>query len=393
MNDFKKTTMKLKCSNCKNTIEFHEIKFPIDNDFGEKIIECKSCNETLSITCKNPNESYVVSGASEVDYLDYDIDMPSNLTKINEILIFDENFFDLNPSYDIGATQLYICTCKKCNLEEMAYSTFENKWDKKLCEQIAKYYTIDLKGYGCNPENAVVKINFNSNCGKEYSALFHTNYTEFLKFEQFRLGSIIDAVSLENTLSRSYTKKESMDLLKKLISRWSLFYEKILLISPYIESSFTKGEKIKDTLFGIIEQFPKHKEANIHTKTQTIKSFKKAITTSYDVEYKFLEDWDLSIKAIDESRKNNNSHAKMYIGVSRDVSEILLGSANMANGPSREVIHFFKLSTDELNERYLDSHLAHPLEFSKKMRNDVIFDENDQFTARELNKDELYSYL
>lgn len=355
MNDFKKTTMKLKCSNCKNTIEFHEIKFPIDNDFGEKIIECKSCNETLSITCKNPNESYVVSGASEVDYLDYDIDMPSNLTKINEILIFDENFFDLNPSYDIGATQLYICTCKKCNLEEMAYSTFENKWDKKLCEQIAKYYTIDLKGYGCNPENAVVKINFNSNCGKEYSALFHTNYTEFLKFEQFRLGSIVDAVSLENTLSRSYTKKESMDLLKKLISRWSLFYEKILLISPYIESSFAKGEKIKDTLFGIIEQFPKHKEANIHTKTQTIKSFKKAITTSYDVEYKFLEDWDLSIKAIDESRKNNNSHAKMYIGVSRDVSEILLGSANMANGPSREVIHFFKLSTDELNERYLDN--------------------------------------
>lgn len=393
MNDFKKTTMKLKCSNCKNTIEFHEIKFPIDNDFGEKIIECKSCNETLSITCKNPNESYVVSGASEVDYLDYDIDMPSNLTKINEILIFDENFFDLNPSYDIGATQLYICTCKKCNLEEMAYSTFENKWDKKLCEQIAKYYTIDLKEYGCNPENAVVKINFNSNCGKEYSALFHTNYTEFLKFEQFRLGSIVDAVSLENTLSRSYTKKESMDLLKKLISRWSLFYEKILLISPYIESSFAKGEKIKDTLFGIIEQFPKHKEANIHTKTQTIKSFKKAITTSYDVEYKFLEDWDLSIKAIDESRKNNNSHAKMYIGVSRDVSEILLGSANMANGPSREVIHFFKLSTDELNERYLDSHLAHPLEFSKKMRSDVIFDENDQFTARELNKDELYSYL
>lgn len=83
----------------------------------------------------------------------------------------------------------------------------------------------------------------------------------------------------------------------------------------------------------------------------------------------------------------------MYIGVSRNVSEILLGSANMANGPSLEVLHFHKLLTYELNDRYLDSHLKKPLEFSSRLRSDVIFDENNQFQARELTKEELYSYL
>ena len=393
MFDVERTTMKLRCSNCKNTIEFHEVKFPIDNDKGEKLIGCNLCKETVSILCDNPKESYIVSGASEIDYLDYDIHEPSNFPRINEVVVFEENFFDLNNSYDTGATQLYRCACKECNLEEIASTQFNKKWDEKLCEQISKYYTIDLKGYGCNPENAVIKINFKSNCKKEYSALFHTNYTEFLEFEHFRLGSIIESVSLESTLSRAFTKQESMDLLKKLISRWSLFYEKILIISPYIESSFVKGEKIKNTLFGIVEQFPKHKEAVIHTKTKTIKSFKKAVTSSYDLEYEFLEDWDLSLKAIDESQRINNSHAKMYIGVSRNISEILLGSANMANGPSLEVLHFYKLATDELNDRYLDSHLKKPLEFSSRLRSDVIFDENNQFQARELTKEELYSYL
>lgn len=393
MFDVKKTTMKIRCANCTNIIEFHELKFPNDNDKGEKIISCDSCKTEVSIICNNPDESYVVSGARKFDYLDYDINEPSSYPRISETVVFEENFFNLNNSYDTGATQLYRCECKECNLEEMAFTQFNAKWDKKLCEKISSYYNIDIKGYGCNPENAVIKINFHSNCKRVYSALFHTNYTEYLKFEDFRLGAIINSVNLENILSRTFTKQESMELLKKLISRWSLFYEKILIISPYIESSYAKGEKVRDTLFGIIEQFPKHKEAIIYTKTQTITSFKKSITSSYNLEYKFLEDWNLSLKAIDESQKINNSHAKMYIGVSRNISEILLGSANMANGPSLEVLHFYKLPTEDLNERYLDSHLKEPLKFPPHLRRDVIFDEENAFQARVFNKEELYSYL
>lgn len=394
MSDYNRRTMKLKCPFCKNTLEFHEVKFQVENDRGEKIVECNSCKDIFSIPCRNPRESRIVSGATDLKYIEYDDHTEaSNYPRANQAVVFTENIFDLNHSYDLTTKQIYKCECGKCNLEELAYASFSRKWGEDLCVQIARYYSIDIKGYGYLPENAVIKINFKSSCGIENIALFHAKYTENLEKEHFRLGSIPNSKALEDTLSRTFTKKESMDVLKKLISRWSFFYEKILIISPYIEYTYAKGEKIKDTLFGIVEQFPEHKEAVIYTKTKTINEFKKSINSSFNIDYKFLKDWDLGLRAIEESQKINDSHAKMYIGISRDVSEILLGSANMANGPSLEVLHFYKLSTEQIKDRYLDSHLKEPLNFSSRLRSDVIFDENNEFQERELTKEELYSYL
>ncbi|AJB49281.1 hypothetical protein RR32_14580 [Acinetobacter nosocomialis] len=184
-----------------------------------------------------------------------------------------------------------------------------------------------------------------------------------------------------------------MEILKKLIARWGLFYEKILIISPYIESSYAGNEKIKDTLFSIIEQFPKNKDATIYTKTKTINVFKKAVSEAFDIGYDFLENYELSLPAIDGSKKINNSHAKLYIGVSRDKAELLAGSANLAEGPSLEVLDFKNLTTEQLNDRYLNDHLKEPLSFTKTTRNDVIFDENNSFKARCLDKKELYSFI
>lgn len=49
------------------------------NDDGEMICRCMGCNNSFSIQCKNPDESYIVSGAEKVDYLDYEVQPPSNI--------------------------------------------------------------------------------------------------------------------------------------------------------------------------------------------------------------------------------------------------------------------------------------------------------------------------
>lgn len=395
--NYSKQLMKVKCphSSCTQTIEFHEVKFDVINDKGEKIIECSSCGKTSKIICLNPseNESYIKSGAKEIRTIDYDVELPSDYLHATDIVVFTENFFDLNHSYDLNFLPLYKCKCGQCELEKLAYKAFEKNWNEHLCIEISKYYTIDIKGYGCNPENAVIKVNFLSDCGNEYSGIFYTNYTEFLEYDQFRLGSIPNAEPLVDRISRTFSKKDAMEILKKLIARWGLFYEKILIISPYIESSYARKGKIKDTLFSIIEQFPKNKDATIYTKTQTINVFKKAVSESFDIGYDFLENYELSLPAIDSSKKINNSHAKLYIGVSRDKAELLSGSANLAEGPSLEVLDFKNLRTDQLNDRYLNDHLKEPLSFTKATRDDVIFDENNSFKARCLEKAELYSFI
>lgn len=395
--EFKKNYWKLKCPhpNCDSVTEFHEIVFPIENDKGEVIFQCQKCHHNFTFRCQNPEESYVQSDKStsvKINFIDYDLEEPSQLPIVQDAVLFqpDKLFkIKIRHQFDYKQNQIYLCKCKQCNLEEMAYSEFFSKW-KVISSEISKYDNSELKGYGFKAEHSVIKINLWSKCNERYSAIFYTNYSygEYFEYENYLLANIQNADSLEETLSGTFTKTQCMDFLKKLIIRWGLFYEKILIISPYIESPFAKSEKVTDTFLDLISQIPKYKETTIYTKTQTLNFFKKHFGSVHG-NYEFYKEYDLGLPVLNNAKKINNSHAKLYIGMSSNNAELLLGSANIANGNSLEVINFRYLPTETLYKKYLDAHLKERILIEDNRNVDVLFDEDNNFSATKLDKNYL----
>jgi len=387
-----KKSYKAKCPHCKNIIEFHTVHFSLDNDRGEIISSCDSCSETFKIVTENPDESYIVYGAHKESIVDYDINSESNFPKIEGLLSFDGNLNVQKMIFDVKAKPIYLChDCGK-SLEEIAF----HKLDTAFSEVITaynSYTTVDIKGYGYNPEKAIFLLNIKCTCKKLHSAVFYKKYDHNgIDISDFNLGNIIGSKPLGSIIDGTMSKDDCMVLLKKALVRWELLFDKVLIITPFVGHQYLSDEKLIDTWFSILSQISTNK-AKLITRTASLNKVKKAISENIH-NYSELEEYHLSVTHIDEATKLQPSHAKIYCGFSHKYCEILHGSANIVYGPSKEQITFKSYdSYEELYEKFLHPLEAKGLDAEEYPNNDgktsnVMFNESMNFKAEKiLNED------
>jgi hypothetical protein len=144
-----------------------------------------------------------------------------------------------------------------------------------------------------------------------------------------------------------------MTMLEKLIIRWNLSKDKIFVASPFVGHQWlTKGDKLSTWkwLLSILD----HEKTIFVTRKATFTNYKNLLKETDGLEHDFLESYDLENKIISAEIKKQDFHAKFFIGLSEDSSEVMSGSANLVTGPSIENISFKRMNKEKVYSKYID---------------------------------------
>lgn len=391
-----RNNFKGECPHCQNIIDYMELKFPMDNDKGEMICQCENCKKHFSIQCKNPDESAIINGAFKTDYRDYECESTSEYPKLIATFKYKGDLFRKTPKFNFEACNLY--KCKKCddNVEKLAQETMEKEY-QLWGEEVYQYNSMDVSGYGYDAEKSIIRINFNCSCETSHSALFYRKY-DHLEFsdEDYLLGHITNCIDLEERMDGTISKSDFIEVIKKLIIRWELFFDRTYLIFPYVGHTRSENSELIDLWSDIISQSDSNK-LKIITKTQTLNSYKKAVTAIYH-DYNILSKYNFTPKAIEYAVRNTRFHAKIYCGVNTNYIECLSGSANIARGPTTEQLTFKKYdSYDIFYDRFLKIFNTRKVSdevFSFDNNNltkdcHVLFDQSTQYKYSKIEKKDL----
>ncbi len=387
-----------KCPQCQNIIEFHIIDFFIENDHGEMIATCDSCDNNFRIIAKNPCESYIQHGARKKESIDYEISPASKeLNTIQGVIEYNGNLNENDVIYDTSSKSLYNCSSCGESLEKAAFLKIESSFEN-ICRSYNQYTTIDIKGYGFSPLNALYLLNIECECDTPHKAVFYKKYDHNgIAPADLNLAHITNAIALDSIIDGTMSKNDCMEFLKKVLIRWELFFDKILIITPFVGHQYLKEQQIIETWSSILYQITTNK-TQIITRTATLNTIKKAISNNI-CDYEILKEYELSNKHIDGAAKLQKSHAKIYCALTEGHCEIIHGSANIAYGPSKEQITFKSYpSFKALYDNFIS-----PLEiknFSEKDcsneffdESNVIFDEANEFSPEEVKSRDLIKIL
>lgn len=333
-----KNHYKGKCPRCRSIVEFHSVHFTIENDNGEIISICDSCDEKFKIITENPDESYIAYGARKESCIDYEIEPPSEYPAIQDVIYFQGSLNNNKSIFDPNVKPIYLCKSCGNSLENLAFTKLNDAFTE-IIKAYNDYTIIDIKGYGYNPNKAIFVLKIQCLCNEQYSAVFYKKYdhSEY-NISDFNLGNIIKSKPLGDIVDGTMSKDDFMEVLKKILVRWELFFDKALIITPFVGHQYLPDEKLIDTWFSIISQISNEK-AKLITRTASLNKIKRAISNIiYD--YDRLKEYQLSVPHIDEAIKLQSSHAKIYCGLSCDYCELIHGSANLVYGPSKEQVSF-----------------------------------------------------
>ena len=171
----------------------------------------------------------------------------------------------------------------------------------------------------------------------------------------FSIINIVGSLSLSDRLySGLYSKDEVVDILYKLIPRWTLLYNYMYIITPFIGHHFLKPEKLVHTWLDMMKRVDPGK-VSFFVRGGQLKLFKNAFDKINDTKYETLDEYGLGSNILREVKGVNRFHAKIYCGISEDSCEVFSGSANLVRGPSLEVMHFNEFNDYSLfSKRFLE---------------------------------------
>ncbi|RAY88715.1 hypothetical protein DP190_01130 [Enterobacter cloacae] len=394
--DIYRKFFKGECPSCQNIISYMEIKYVAENDRGEMICQCAECENYFTIRCKNPADSAIIDGAFKTECVDYSVKLPSEHLILNAAFQYDGDLFRKSPKFDFKTINLYKCTNCEENIEELAQSKFENEF-KEWRQEVGQYICMDISGYGFNAEKSIVKIDLTCSCGTPHSALFYKDHNHLdFSDSDYLLGHITNCIDFDERLDGTISKSDFIEIIRKLIIRWELFFEKVYLIFPYVGHTRSENSDLIDLWTDIISQSHSDK-LKIITKTQTLNSFEKAVSANLH-DYNILKKYKFTPQSIENAIRNSRFHSKIYCGVNLDYIECLSGSANIARGPTTEQLTFKKYDNYNIfYNRFLKvfhtskvSDENFSFDKSNKTKDcHVMFDQSNQYKYSKLDKKDL----
>jgi hypothetical protein len=201
---------------------------------------------------------------------------------------------------------------------------------------------------------ALVRIPFTCACGGKHLATFYTRFamgcSSPRSADDFLLADVSGA-ALEDTLDGIVSKDDAMDLLEKLIIRWNLLAEQILIVSPFVGTTYMSNEKQLAIWSWLLEMLDAVKSVFL-TRSATYTAYKTAMETD-GISVDLLERFGLENKIVAMDVRKQDFHAKFFAGVSEQGCEVMSGSANLVRGPSVENIGFRVMDKAKFDDRYL----------------------------------------
>ncbi|ELY1990545.1 hypothetical protein SL034_005699 [Vibrio harveyi] len=393
------TVSNIKCPICKSVVVFSEaftkpchlpngITVPAFDEDGVIVGECSKCNGNFTVDVTNPEFSEFSQGAIKIDYY-FNVDRQDKeciyegLLSASTRVKGDQKLKQYYLNYIYDEYPLYICSQCGENLERLAFNLFNDNFATFEKEHY-NYVNWSLKNArGDGPEYIIAKLDFKCSCGNECKSFFFKNYIETanVDIEEFSICNIIGACEVDKRIASGvYSKDNCISWLYKLIPRWTLLFDKVYIITPFVGHQWLKSHELMEAWLELVNRLD-HKKSKVILKYGQFSSFKKAYSKENNVPYDTLNDFELGSDLLSEIKQTNDFHAKVYCGVSRERCEVFSGSANLVRGKSMEVMHFNKIDDyHDFNEAFLK-----PLNINEELnlkprRHSLFFDLDNGFS-------------
>ena len=340
-----------KCPHCKAPHDYVEVRFPVANDAGYWNIDCQACDKPFIIELENPRESaasYYVSERHEVAY-----EGPADCVA-TEIVAHDLNLNRTTHRFNFDAPPLYLCQQTGNNLETPARQALVGELDAiKAAYYVAISYA--LKGGTPDYQHVVVHIDVPCDCQAPHTATFYARFLTNGDIQASPDEYLLAGVSrsdLPERLDGLYSKSEIMAFLEKLIIRWHLIADQIIVASPFVGHQWLSKEAKMSTWTWLLSMLDPRKSVFITRKLE-LTTYKKVLEDVEGLNHEFLSEYGLESKLVSADTRRQDFHAKFFIGMAEDRCEVLSGSANLTTGPSIENISFKAISPKACHDKYI----------------------------------------
>lgn len=343
------------CPNCEASFHYMELSFVGGmNDYGWIQVECGSCSFLFAVAVKNPtevssNKSYLIK-----EIIDKEISSPSAPIIDNKIRHdFPEN--KLNFKFKKNSTPLYLCSVCEQSLDAIANDILLGETDAlQRSWSNVENYLLASSGAAKSSDSILVSLDFECDCSTIHTAIFvaktYIGASNIPLVERCNLIHVTYA-DLESRLNSLATKSEVMELLEKLLIRWHAIFDKVILAVPFIGHQWLKEDELQDIWNWLFENLDPDK-AVLLTRSNTWTSFKN-LQKENGLSFELLQKFGIEEKVVSAGLKKQDFHAKFFAGISKDMVEILSGSANLVRGPSIENITFSRMSFSDFDKKYL----------------------------------------
>jgi hypothetical protein len=340
-----------KCPYCKSPHDYVEVKFPVVNDEGYWKINCKKCNTPFIIQLKNPRESgasFYVSERYEEAYAG-----PADCVA-TEIVVHNLDMNRASHRFDFDAAPIYQCQQTGCNLEKPAREalTYELEGIKKAYGEAINYA---LKGGTPDYQHVVVHIDIPCKCQAPHTATFYARFLTNGDIQEAPEDYLLAGVSrsdLSDRLDGLFSKSEIMAFLEKLIIRWHLVADQIIIAVPFVGHQWLSKEAKMAQWTWLLATLDPRKSVFITRKTE-LTAYKSILAEVEGLNHEFLSEYGLENRLISADTRWQNFHAKFFINMTENQCEVLSGSANLTTGPSIENISFRTISAKACHDKYL----------------------------------------
>ena len=342
-----------KCPHCGDPHHYTELKFPAVNDRGTWVIKCNACGQPFAIDLRNPIESPTGNCRVLERYDDEENPYAGSVEYATDKAVYKLAINDEDPIFDYSGHPIYCCPDTGKGLEQPALAELT-----AVMSNIRRQWGIILNNYLARrmPEvdHLVVPIKVPCSCPRKHTATFYRTFqvdpNASVEVEDFLLANI-SGTDLDDVLSGIHTKSYLMDALDKLIVRWRLYKDQILIAAPFVGHQWkSQSEKLE-----IWERLLKQLDAKrtvFLTRSATWSGYRSALQET-GLDHDVLASYGLENQIVATGNKKQDFHAKVYIGIGGQ-SEVFSGSANLVDGPSMENSSFAVSSYTKVIEKYVD---------------------------------------
>jgi hypothetical protein len=370
--DAKHSRSIIKCPSfgCKHNIRISTGVFVHGiNDYGGWILQCDACDTKFTFPIQNPKDaSSVLDGARILAEWDNETeDKAYRLADVGPDVIDGHRFEPIllpdiqttTPKVNTDEHHLYHCEVCAEELESKAYNELTQQLGA-VNQAVNRFLTVYLKGYASDPEGIRVSMPLACQCGHVNDVTFYKPFTEQTALSaestEFWLVGAGNETALPD-VDGVYSRNECFGILEKLLLRWQARFHAVFIIVPFVGLQFPGTEAKRLEQWNRILEHTDPTKTAIVTRRATFKLLREA-AESEGISFSFLEEYGILNETIRKLSSKNasfqqDSHAKIYCGLSSDGVEVLNGSFNIHDGEYAENICVKSYEVTDFFSRYL----------------------------------------
>lgn len=373
------------CPSCDAPFPYVQCVHSGVNDEGGWVVECPTCTKSFKFRVLNPHESSTQEKWRVTEFSDWPGD--DKVPAATDIVMHNLPQTKLNFQFNLKAASLYQCERSESYLDAAAYAALRSEHDRlEKTWRNAENYLLARNTGGGPSDKIMVLLDVPCPCGEPHKATFYAKTYLGASSEPLAdrcLLAHIDGTNLEDRLNCLASKTESMELLEKLLIRWHVTAEQIVLASPFVGHQYMKPADVLAVWKWLFSNTDP-KQVTIITRKATWTQC-KTVQEVNGVTFSELERYGLQDKAVTGGVTKHDFHAKFFAGISTKTVEVLSGSANLVRGPSIENISFHRMLPKRFKTKYLDVLKKElPLVEKRRRLSDALILSNGRWTATSL---------